>query len=598
MNLHSVRTSGLARARGLLAAAGLALGLVACGGGGGDAGTNPIGGGGGGGNTPRAADLTLVLSAPSVSNSGSDSVTATVTAVDANRNTVAGIAVAMRVDSDATINVSSTSTDNTGVVSGAVRIGANRANRSITVTAVSGDITRTAVLQVVGTRVTATLLPAVLNPGEPGKVQFRVVDTNGNAMSAVPITVTGANGVQTAATTGGNGDYEYSYTAPAAAGNLEIRASAAGVERVETVIVQAGPGVIPPATAGSVLSASMQPSATVVATNAVGSTNNRIEVRALFVGAGNVPVRNIRVRFDENGVSPPEQFGSFISGNQTIYSGSNGVAASAFVPGGRGSATDAVVLRACWSYTDFAVGTCPNQVITRITVNNDPLSISIGTNELIELPSAGLTYAKRYVVQVVDSAGLAKPDVQISPVLDLLRYIKGRYRWSAADQAWIAFSESDTPDGLPYFPPAECDNEDLNRNGIAELLSPGQTEDFNNSLNFTPGRPALEPRKADVAISIEGSNRTNALGQVYLRLEYPRNLATWVRFNLQVGAGVAGTEGRANFTGVLPAPADVIRNENATPAFVLSPYGRIYEVATPYLPPSGGPLAAVCLVPN
>jgi hypothetical protein len=592
-----------------LALAAALLALAACGGGGSDSGNNPNSGGGG--NQPKAADLTLVLSAPSINNSGSETVTATVTAVDANRNTVAGIPVALRVDSNATINVSGASTDTSGVVSGAVRIGSEKTNRAITITAVSGDITRTAVLQVVGTRLRATLLPAVLNPGEGGRVQYRLVDANDNAMTAVAITVTGPGGVQTNATTGSNGEYEYSYTAPAAAGNLELRASAGGVDSVQTVIVQAGPGVIPPVAPDSVLSASMQPSATVVPVNATGNTNNRVEVRALFMGAGNVPVRNIRVRFsevDENGRAPGAPYGSFISGNQVIYSGANGVAASAFVPGSRASATDAVFLRACWSYSDFPSGDCPYAITTRITVNDDPLSVSVGTNELIESGASNLTYVKRFVVQVVDSAGLAKPDVLVSPVLDLLRYRKGLYRWNPAAQAWTSYSASTDPLDATEYPVVGCDNEDLNRNGIVELLNPVPTfldwlgrpvtsEDFNNSFNLTPGRPALEPRRADVSLSIEGSNRTNNFGQIVLRLEYPRNIATWVQFNLQVGAGVAGTEGRANFEGILPAPAEVIRNENATPPFVVSPYGRFFEVPVAY-PSTGTPRAFVCRNPN
>ena len=44
--------------------------------------------------------------------------------------------------------------------------------------------------------------------------------------------------------------------------------------------------------------------------------------------------------------------------------------------------------------------------------------------------------------------------------------------------------------------------------------------------------------------------------------------------------GVAGSEARARFTGVLygignlPYPADAVTNENAPPAFDISPYGR------------------------
>jgi hypothetical protein len=121
---------------------------------------------------------------------------------------------------------------------------------------------------------------------------------------------------------------------------------------------------------------------------------------------------------------------------------------------------------------------------------------------------------------------------------------------------------------------AQCDNEDLNRNNVAETYADGWVEDANGSYNLTPGRPALEPRKADVAISFEGGvTRTNSIGQVVLVVEYPQDLGTWVEFNLLVAAGVSGTEGRANYQSFLPVPASAVNNKDVAPPFDVSPYG-------------------------
>ncbi len=552
--------------------------LVACGGGG-SAGDTLFGGGG----SKTASDLTLTLSPSAIlSNSGTASVTATVTAVDANRATVSGIAVTLSVDSGATVKTSGTLTDTSGQVSGTVSIGDDKSNRTITVTAISGSLTRSAVIQVTGSKINATVLGAVLSPGQAGSVQYRLVDANGNPIAGKTIVVTGPGGVQTSATTGSNGEYDYAFTAPATSGPLEIRASAAGAERVDTVSVSSGPGAIPPATT-LVRSPSVSANPSVVAINS-GSTNNRAEIRALFLSDLNAPVKNIRVRFDLDG-DKNSIGGVFTSGAAQVYSDANGVATSAYVPGSRGGPTDGVTVRACWDYDDFAEGSCPNSVKTLLTVISDPLSVSIGTNQTIEDGASKLTYVKRYVVQVVDSSGLAAADVQVSASVDLLDYLKGQ--WVKGPDSWVQQVT------------AVCANEDLNRNGVSETFSNGVVEDANGSFGLTPGRPALEPRKADVGISFEGSSKTNASGQVVLRIEYPQNVGSWDSFNIVVSAGVGGTEGRADFAGVLPVPAPVVNNLSAEPPFRLAPYGtQASPVVAASEPGSARPPSMLCTNPN
>ncbi|MFX7854126.1 hypothetical protein ABTK08_21465, partial [Acinetobacter baumannii] len=56
---------------------------------------------------------------------------------------------------------------------------------------------------------------------------------------------------------------------------------------------------------------------------------------------------------------------------------------------------------------------------TTLTIVSNPVSISIGTDNTISLGASTLTYVKKYVVLVVDSAGNPKPDVQITSSVDL-----------------------------------------------------------------------------------------------------------------------------------------------------------------------------------
>ena len=510
--------------------------------------------GGGGTDTPTAADLTLVLSAASLPNNGTSKITATAIAVNANRNALPNIPITVRVNNGAVAKVDGSVTNEAGAVTAEIGVGDNSANRTVTVTATSGSVTRSATFQVVGATLTATPLPAVIAPGAPGQVDFRLVDVTAKPMAGQNITITGVDAAPVNGVTDSNGNFVYTYTAPVTIGTLNIRASGGGTSLTQTVLVQSGTGTIPSADI-AVQSASVAASPSVVSVN-TGSTTNRAEVRALFLGDGNQPVKNVRVRFSLNELSGVP--GSLTSGSNVVYTDSNGIATTAYIPGSRLSPTDGVAIKACWSASDFDVAACPSDATaigsptTTVTVISEALSVSIGTDSLIQVVDQ--TYVKTYTVQVVDSSGLAKAGVQVSPSVDLTRYFKGT--WSVVGDKWVRDSKN-----------TSCDNEDLNRNGVLQVYSNGNREDAN--LNGV-----LDPRKADVAISFVGSSTTNSDGQVKLKLTYLQNAASWIEYNILVAAGgVAGTEGRTNYLDLLPVPAAAISDTDVMPAFQSSPYG-------------------------
>jgi hypothetical protein len=424
-------------------------------------------------------------------------------------------------------------------------------------------------------------------------IQINIYKTRLN--SDKQITITGPDGVQSSGMTGASGDYEYTYTAPETGGTLEIMGAAGGVETIAAVVVQAtgGAAAVDPVDpiGNRVQSSSLLSSLSVVPVNARGSNANRAVIRTLFLGASNKPIKNIRVAFDLDG-DRQSIGGTFTSGGTTVYSDANGAASSASIAGARFSAKDGVSIRACWDYKDFihdraavdgAAG-CPHATRTSLTVILDALSVSIGTNGTIVLND--LTYTKKFVVQVVDSSGAAIQDIQISAVVDLVNYYKGTYtpgatRWNKNEQA-------------------ECPNEDINRNGVAETFSNGNSEDANQSFDVATGRPALDPRKGDVALSFVGSSKTTAAGQVVVNLEYLQNVASWVKFNLIVtAAGIGGTEGRANLQALLPVPASVINSLDADPPFRLSPYGVATSGTVAVIEPEATrPLISLCTDKN
>ena len=535
----------------------VALGLAACGGGGGGEGTSPFNpgtgtGGGTGGGTSTAADLIVTASSARLPNTASGSVKITVTAIDATRNTVSSAPVTIGADNGGVVTADGVKTSTTGVVTATLSAGDDRSIRVITITATSGAISKTATVQVSGTTITSVLVPAVVSPNAAAQVQYLVVDDAGTAMAnqSVQVVATGLAPAQATGVTGANGEYTFAYSAPATPGSYVITTNIAGKSDVRTVQVQ--PTSTVPVVATTIASASVSANPSVIAVNVPGSQANRSEIRALFVGANNQPIPNVRVRFDLAG-DVNSIGGAFTTGSTTLYSDANGIVTSAFVPGSRSSPTDGVTVRACYgvSDTDPNLTGCLTNKSTTLTVTSEALGVSIGTNELIIVKS--LTYVKEFIVTVVDSAGVAKADVNLNVSLDLPNYRKG---FMVGPGGWHKAGAV-----LPSGDNAVCINEDKNRNGVLEA-----GDDDN-------GDGKLWPRKPDVVISLLQS-KTRADGTAVLQIEYAKDHALWVDALITVSAsGVAGSEGRDSRL-VAPVPADSasIKSTDA-PAYIVSPYG-------------------------
>ncbi len=547
-------------------------------------------------NNPTASDISLALSAGTLVNGGTSTVLATVTAVDANRNALAGIPVSISVDNNAVATVSGPVTNTNGVVTAQIGIGADRSNRSIIVTASSGSVTKSSSFLVIGAKLSASLSPRVDASSIGNQIEYRLVDANGTPMAAEPISVIAPGLPSSSGVTDVNGKFTYTYTAPAAAGTVTIVATSAGNSNSQDVSVQAAGSSLPDASSVP-QSASLTPTPSVVSVNAAGSTSNQVELRALFLGANNLPVQNVRVKFGVDVANSSDGTATQLGGSTYAYSDATGVARGTFTPGQRSSPTNGVTVTACWDVTDFDVkAACPaNRLTTNtLTIASEALSVNIRTNNLIKSGAANLTYIKEFVVMVVDAAGQAKPDVLITPSVDLPAYYKGyfvwldpqwvqvqtlasteNWNWNSAAQAWVAGTATTTP---------MCPNEDFNRNGVREAgayaagapapLVASRQEDL--SWNGD-----IDPRKSDVAVKMVGSPRTDANGIAIVQIEYGQNLASWVDFVITVTAsGISGTEARARFTGLLygignlPYPASAVTSETVPPAFVVSPYGR------------------------
>lgn len=543
------------------------LALAACGGGSNSpTSTQPFGGTGsgtgtgGGTTTATAANLIVTSSAAQLPNTASSSVNLTVTAVDSGGVVVSGAPVSLAADNDGVITQSAATTGTDGKITATLSIGANRANRVITVTATSGGLSKTATVQVIGTQIASTLVPAVVAPGGTGQVQYRVTDQSGSPMTAqaVTVTATGLTPASATATTDTNGAYTFSYTAPATTGAYQVLTTIGGVTDTQTVNVQSASTVDPVPAGVSIASPSVSANPIVIGTNPVGgTTSNRAEIRALFLDGANAPIKNVRVRFDLDG-DPNSIGGTFSTGSATLYSDASGVVTSAYIPGALASPTDGVTVRACYgkSDTDPNLLNCTTYAKATLTVTSAPLGVSIGTDELITVND--LTYTKRFVVLVADSAHNAMADVKLSASLDLKNYRKGYYTLPTGATAWVKAADT------------VCLNEDLNRNGVLQA-----GEDVNNN-----GR--LDPGPSDVIVQLVNSS-TGPDGTAVVEVTYPKNYGSWVDALLTVSAfGVSGTEGRTSYL-LAPVPVDAaaIKNKDVPPAFQTSPYGIATSCSNP-----------------
>jgi len=543
----------------LVLAAGLLL--AACGGSSvcyGGPGSSECSSGTSAGTTATA--LTIQLSKTSVTNSGADTVVATATAATAGGQTVSGVPVSFTVDNGATFTASSTTTSAAGIVAATVSVGANRSNRTITVVATSGALTATTSFVVTGATLGSTPVPAVVPPSTAGRVDFVLKDAVGAPMAGQPISVVAGATAPAEGLTDSNGAFTYAYTAPTTTGTLSVVAKAGGVEKTQDVLVQTT-SLIPPAL-GTPTSATVAANPSVVPPNVDASTNYRAEVRALFIDGSNNPIPNMRVRYFVN-----NKYGTFSTEGNIVYSDSNGMAVTGFIPGASTSPKGGVTITACFSNVDFSL--CSDSGVTTIsttlTIAAEALSISITTDRLID-DKTPLTYKQQFTVTAVDIAGRPKANVEITPSIDLQYYLKGQYIYDGTE--WINVCTDATACTVILPGPVGCPNEDTGRTGFYQAA-----EDVN--LNGQ-----IDPSKADILISAVGSTKTDSAGKMTLQIEYGKNLGSWLQYQILVSAGVAGTEGRKTWVDVLGVPISDVKAEGAPP-FVVSPYGVVTTTAVP-----------------
>lgn len=644
-------------------AAGLAL--AGCGGGGGgEIGpntcslTNPGGCGGTAQPAPspapppappspaeNAAAISLVFSGSELGSAGmaGDDVSVTALVKSADNTAVADAPISFSADSGF-LAVSSVKTDRGGKASAMLGTGGSRMNRPIRITARVGSQVTSAVVNVVGTRLTVSG-PGALKLGESADLVATLVDSANRPISGETVTygVKNGNGLTTASSVSDSQGQV----------RMKLQGSQRGDEQV-TVAALGATAAKPVAVTGSELV--LQPSITVNAgglellKEIVVGTCSPVDGNYLTSQTGNVVLTASRGGLYSDALCTQPLTGSLAIASGSIprsYIRSDNAGVStidAVVAGGASGATriEFVAPLAATStlnlQSDLAVvgsgersnliavvrdGTAANNLVKGALVQFSIVTDPSGGN--LALPFTAVTgsdgIARGVFVAgpgdggkdgtVLQARLAALPLAVASTVLTVnkkalsIQFGTGNLlsEYSAAVlQKEFAVFVSDSA-GNPVrdvaitaaaWPTMYAKGGHRWEHFNPPLLEPGMwvpeptiicdNEDVARRGLFDPtfDRNGNGVLDPGIPLSVVSGGKTDALGMTTVTLRYPRDRANWVKVELTVAGTVAGTESRARNAFWLPSLAEDADKFGVSPPGATSPYGVSPSCSSPF----------------
>ena len=592
-----------------------AIALASCGGG-----SSEFGGGGNPTNpdTPSIIAKALELNASSrqLSSDGSKPIVLSAIAKDSNNNAISGAKIVFAVDNGATLDTENDgSTAESGTVQTAKLTPSTPENRTLKVTATSGDQTKTLLIDVVGTSVTIdgpdsiTLdkdVPYVLKLKDSSNkpISFETVELS----AAEGSTITTDSNLQTNAI----GEIAFSLKA-IKGGNETLTAKVLGAEFTKKVtisgddfllssvteeieinsekvinfvwkkegVAQANKPITISATRGTLSTQSVVTNSAGEATFTITSTTAGHTVIAATSSDGLSTTLDrefiattpayLNTQADPSLISP--------NGSSTIVAkirdiNDNPVKNKVIdfrlndTVNGVLSASTAVtdsLGRASVSYTAGNSSSAKDGVtITTFiqgysTVAEDSVFLTVGGKALrIVLGHDHLLekndafYVKQFGVIVTDSAGNPVKDQKIDFTITPKEYYKGFMRLVDID------GDGDPDLWARYITSPRCISEDFDKDGNLDA-----GEDLNNNGTLEPTRDA----------TVTNTGITDEQGKIIVEVVYPKNTSLWSKQNITATAHVNGTEFVENTDFVLPIAGDDVTDVKIAPPNILSPYG-------------------------
>ncbi|MEO8080284.1 MAG: Ig-like domain-containing protein [Caldimonas sp.] len=611
--------------------------LAACGGGGGNEGTSPFGNGA---CTPGAAGCTASSSAAAVDvlasavqvGSGGDTVTVSAVIKDATNLGLAGAPVSFAATSG-TLTSASVVTDASGVATATFSAGANRSNRTATITATSGGASGSVSLDIVGTTLSYAGDTTVALNGT-STISVKAVDSKGAVISSLPVTVSSSlnNGLSaTSITTNGQGTASLTYTA-SAAGTDTLTFTGAGTTATPSIQVSAADFSF------------VSPAADTHIT--VGSSQT-LTVRYL---SSNVPQAGQLVTFAATaGVVTPTSATTDAAGMATVSISSataSPAVVQATVSGAAVQATLPVLFVAqqpsklVLQVTPTAIGPNPGgataqQAQLRATVtdaNGNPVSgATVNFNRLADPSGGNLSQASAVtdasgqatVQYIAGGSTTANNGVQVRATVLGFPGVFGDAQLTVNQSAlfialgtgnvignldeqtykkdWtvyvtdangvavpnisltikvlplrygkgnLSFQGTTWSYNVAYF----CQNEDANYNGILDA-----GEDFNGDGRLQPGNVISVTTATTPTAGASGLAKTDSNGRATITLLYAESYAPWVEVALVAQAIVSGTESSTQAVFFVSGSAPDFTSATNPPAGVISPFGK-NDCATP-----------------
>ena len=274
---------------------------------------------------------------------------------------------------------------------------------------------------------------------------------------------------------------------------------------------------------------------TTLGVNATGSTAQQSIITAIVQDVDGNLVKNQTVNFSLTDITGGSIFPA------SAVTDSFGQASTVYTSGAVPSAQNGVIITA-------GVGAVPPTQV-RLTVAQQALFVTLGTGNVVLTPS-NIQFALPYSVLVTDANGNPVANATVELVVLPTRYQKGIYAQNGPPcTGWVAVVSS------------TCNNEDVNHNGVLDILP--FNEDTNSNGELDPENPA----------SVPGRIITDATGFAFFNVVYAREFATWIEVDLRARATVTGSEGLSHAVFFLPGLASDYTTCSASPPGVVSPFG-------------------------
>lgn len=561
--------------------------------------------------------LTLSTSTPTIPSDNSNPATITAVVQDASNRFVAGVPVVFTTSSGG-LAVTQATTNASGAATATLSTPADPTNRTITVTAVAGGITKTVAVNVIGSRLaiagpTALVLQAsaqytvtLLDSADRGIANraLTVSSARGNTLSAASLTTdaTGRATFNVTATSGGNDTLtvtglgltstqpvsvnadSFSFTTPADAAEVPLNTP-------QTVTVRWLQNGTPVAAGTAVTFTTTRGTITGSPALTNGSGDATVTVSSTTAGGANIVA--------SGGGATAQRAVEFVA---TTAASIDAQASTATVAIGEQATISAVV-------RDASGNLVKNKTVTFTLTDNTGGTLSLASAITNSQGRAQTVYTAGSAVSARDGVDVtASVTGGSGPITDSVKLTVAR------KEVFISLGTGNTVEEVSnnaqYRIPFTIQMTDANGNGVpnvpvtmsvlTERYLKG-TRAWNGSSwtsyvnpvyncvdedtlvpatarngQLDPGEDADNDGRIDVgniALVTPGSVTTNAQGVALVDVLYPQDTAYWLVVTLEARAAVQGTEFRRSTTFLLPGTTGDFGNQNTSPPGFVSPFG-------------------------